>query len=82
MPSSTACCAEKLSMPKTASTVGLSLLRISWLSTMPASPGETVEIVYPDSSSNLACTSSSRVKESWVSTVTVSAASRPPEPAC
>src|SRR5674476_376049 len=85
MPSSIARVAKELSIPKTTSPRGASLVRISWLTRAPPSPGARVSSVRPVSASNLAMSSSGRANESCVTRTTVPASAAapgvsPPEP--
>src|SRR5665648_1003381 len=85
MPSSIARVAKELSIPKTTSPKGSSLVRISWLTRAPPSPGARVSSVRPVSASNAAISSSGRANESCVTNTTVPASAAapgasPPEP--
>ncbi len=68
-PSSIARVAKVLSTPKTTSPSGLSLVRTSWLTSAPPSPGATIVTLMPVSSVNAASTSGLTLKESCVTSV-------------
>ena len=70
-PSASARPAKVLSMPKTTSPSGESFVRTSWLVSVPASPGATKVTSSPESASNCVSSSSVRLNESCVTTVSV-----------
>src|SRR5687767_5226261 len=69
MPASRARDRKVLSTPKRTSAIGLSLVRMAWLTTDPASPARSTLMVAPVWAVNAASTSSDTADESCVRSV-------------